>query len=95
MTRILVNVTIEVYKNAETGGGKLPLCNKLKEFRRKKGINQLEMGKNVGVSRQTISQIERGDYSPSVTLAIKLAHYFEVSVEDIFEIAEKKETKDK
>lgn len=36
------------------------------------------------MSRQTISLIERGDYSPSVTLALKLAQIFEVSVEDIF-----------
>ena len=37
-----------------------------------------------GVSRQTISQIERGDYSPSVTLALKLAKLCGVTVEDIF-----------
>ena len=43
-----------------------------------------EMGKLAGVSRQTISQIERGDYSPSVTLALKLAKICEVNVEDIF-----------
>lgn len=42
------------------------------------------MGKLAGVSRQTISQIERGDYSPSVTLALKLAKICEVNVEDIF-----------
>ena len=39
----------------------------------------------VHVSRQTISLIERGDYSPSVTLALKLAGVFDVKVEDIFE----------
>ena len=38
----------------------------------------------VGVSRQTISQIERGDYSPSVTLALKIAKVFGVNVEEIF-----------
>jgi putative transcriptional regulator len=42
------------------------------------------MGKLAGVSRQTISQIERGDYSPSVTLALKIAKICEVRVEDIF-----------
>lgn len=36
------------------------------------------------MSRQTISLIERGDYSPSVTLALKIARIFQVSVEDIF-----------
>ena len=44
-----------------------------------------------GVSRQTISLIERGDYSPSVTLALKLAKIFEVPVEEIFTYAEEEE----
>lgn len=66
----------------------LPLLNKLKEYRSNLGINQTEMGKLAGVSRQTISLIERGDYSPSVTLALKLAKICKVTVEDIFEYEE-------
>lgn len=62
----------------------MPLNNRLKEYRAKINVNQTQMGALVGVSRQTISQIERGDYSPSVTLAIKIARVFEVKVEDIF-----------
>lgn len=62
----------------------LPLLNHLKEYRAGLGVNQQEMGRLVGVSRQTISQIERGDYSPSVTLALKLARVIGVKVEDIF-----------
>lgn len=62
----------------------MPLYNRLKEYRAKINVNQTEMGKMVGVSRQTISQIERGDYSPSVTLALKIARVFNVKVEDIF-----------
>lgn len=62
----------------------MPLLNRLKEYRSRLGVNQTEMGKLAGVSRQTISQIERGDYSPSVTLALKLANICEVNVEDIF-----------
>lgn len=50
--------------------------------------NQEEMGRLVGVSRQTISLIERGDYSPSVTLALKLAAACGVTVEDIFRYEE-------
>ena len=38
----------------------------------------------VGASRQTISQIERGDYSPSVTLALRIAKLCDAKVEDIF-----------
>lgn len=66
----------------------MPLKNKLKEHRAVLGVNQQEMGKLAGVSRQTISQIERGDYSPSVTLALKLAKLCNVTVEDIFEYEE-------
>ncbi|BFK63157.1 MULTISPECIES: helix-turn-helix transcriptional regulator [Dorea] len=62
----------------------MPLLNRLKEYRSRLGVNQTEMGKLAGVSRQTISQIERGDYSPSVTLALKIAKICEVRVEDIF-----------
>ena len=62
----------------------MPLRNHLKEFRARLDVNQQQMGQLVGTSRQTISQIERGDYSPSVTLALKLAKICQVSVEDIF-----------
>jgi len=66
----------------------MPLYNHLKEFRARINVNQQEMGRLVGVSRQTISQIERGDYSPSVTLAIKIAKVFDARVEDIFDYVE-------
>ena len=66
----------------------MPLKNRLKEYRAKTGVNQSDMGRLVGVSRQTISMIERGDYSPSVTLALKIARYFGVRVEDIFQYEE-------
>lgn len=66
----------------------MPLYNHLKEYRAKINVNQQEMGRMVGVSRQTISQIERGDYSPSVVLALKIAKVFDVSVEDIFSYEE-------
>ncbi len=69
----------------------MPLNNRLKEHRARLGINQSELGKRSGVSRQTISLIERGDYSPSVTLALKLAGIFEVSVEDIFSYADEED----
>lgn len=66
----------------------MPLYNHLKEFRAWLGVNQQQMGALVQTSRQTISQIERGDYSPSVTLALKLAKVCGTSVEEIFEYVE-------
>ena len=66
----------------------MPLYNRLKELRARDGLNQQELGRLAGVSRQTISLIERGDYSPSVTLALKLAQIFHVTVEDLFTYTE-------
>lgn len=66
----------------------MPLYNNLKEYRVRINVNQFEMGQMVGVSRQTISLIERGDYSPSVTLALKIAKVLQVPVEDIFRYEE-------
>ncbi len=64
------------------------LRNRLKERRAALGVNQHEMGKLCGVSRQTISLIERGDYSPSVTLALTIASVCKVTVEDVFYLQE-------
>lgn len=70
----------------------MPLHNRLKEFRAKLGVNQQELGKLAGVSRQTISLIERGDYSPSVALALKLAKICNARVEDLFILEEDENT---
>ena len=69
----------------------MPLKNKLKEYRAALGVNQQQLGALVGTSRQTVSQIERGDYSPSVTLALKIAKVCGVSVEDIFQYTEEED----
>lgn len=66
----------------------MPLTNRLKEFRARTDENQQQLGAAVGASRQTISLIERGDYSPSVTLALKIAAHFGVTVEEIFSYEE-------
>ena len=66
----------------------MPLQNRLKEFRAAQGINQQELGTLVGASRQTISLIERGDYNPSITLALRIAQVFHRPVEDVFYLTE-------
>ena len=73
----------------------MPLKNHLKELRARLGVNQQQMGALVGTSRQTISQIERGDYSPSVTLALKLARVCGVTVEELFEYEEENNENEK
>lgn len=67
--------------------------NKLEEIRKQKGIKQEELADAMGVSRQTISSLENGRYNPSVILAIKLARYFGLNVEDIFIYEETKDEK--
>lgn len=58
--------------------------NRIEEIRKQKGINQDELAKTLGVSRQTISSLERGRYNPSITLAHKIAKLFELKIEDVF-----------
>ena len=70
----------------------MPLENRLKELRASRSLNQQQLGGLVGASRQTISLIERGDYNPSVTLAIRLARVFGKPVEEVFTLSEEETT---
>ena len=65
--------------------------NRIEELRKARGVNQEELAKALGVSRQTISSLENGRYNPSVELAYKLSKYFGMMIEEvfIFEEAEK------
>ena len=58
--------------------------NRLEEIRIERGIKQEELAAALEVSRQTIGSLENGRYNPSITLAFKLARYFDMSIEDIF-----------
>lgn len=62
--------------------------NNLKVLRAVKNISQEELANRIGVSRQTINAMEKGKYVPSTLLALKLAHYFEKPVEEIFQLEE-------
>ncbi len=69
----------------------MPLHNRLKEYRARYRLSQTELGNLADVSRQTISLIERGDYNPSVTLALKLAIILNASVEQLFSYTEEEQ----
>lgn len=62
------------------------LTNSLQMVRSSKKVTQEELGKSVGVTRQTIIAIEKGNYTPSVLLAIKIAKFFKIRVEELFSI---------
>ena len=58
--------------------------NRIEEIRKEKGIKQEDFAKLMGVSRQTISSLETGNYNPSIFLAYKIAKYFEMTIEEVF-----------
>ena len=59
--------------------------NQLEELRRQHAIRQEDVAQALGVSRQTVISLEKGKYNPSLALAFKLARYFNLSIEDIFD----------
>lgn len=67
------------------------LKNRLKELRARDGLNQTELAKLAEVSRQTISLIERGEYTPSVVIAMRIAMIFNENVENVFQLVEVEE----
>ena len=59
--------------------------NRLEELRKQRAIRQEDLAQALGVSRQTVISLEKGKYNPSLALAFKLARYFNLSIEDIFD----------
>jgi putative transcriptional regulator len=58
--------------------------NDVRDQRTRRGLSQSDLAKALGVSRQTIISIEKERFVPSLPLAIALARYFDVTVEDLF-----------
>jgi len=65
-----------------TGGG--DTMKRLRELRRKRDLTQDDIARVVGISRSFYTQIENGTRTPSLKVAMRLAHLFDVSVEAIF-----------
>lgn len=61
--------------------------NSIKELRLGKNVTQEELAQAVGVSRQTIIAMEKGNYTPSLGLAFAIARFFKVSVEAVFRVS--------
>lgn len=64
------------------------MINKIKIHRAIKEVTQARLAEEIGVSRQTINAIEKNKYVPSTVLALKLARFFEVNVEELFQLTE-------
>lgn len=66
-------------KDAQT-----PIHNRLAVLRAERGLSRQQLSDVVGVNYQTIGYLERGDYSPSLDLAFRLAEFFDLPIEEIF-----------
>ncbi|SFB33431.1 helix-turn-helix transcriptional regulator [Clostridium frigidicarnis] len=64
---------------------------KIKELRKKHKLSQEELALAIGTTRQTITSIECGKYTASLVLAYKIAKYFELSIEEVFDFSEVEE----
>jgi len=62
------------------------ITNTVYEHRQRAELTQEELAERAGVTRQTVIAIEKGNYAPSVTLALKLATIFRTQVEKLFRI---------
>lgn len=60
--------------------------NRVAELRSSKNLSQEELAQAVGISRQSVIAIEKGRFNASLPLGLRLGKFFEVSVEDIFEL---------
>ena len=58
--------------------------NRIAMLRAERGISRRELSEALGVHYQTVGYLERGEYSPSLHLALRIAEYFEVPVEVVF-----------
>ena len=65
----------------------MALHNRIAVFRAERGVSRRELAEVVGVNNQTIGYLERGDYKPSLELAMKIAAYFGVPIELLFSFA--------
>ncbi|MDD7168362.1 MAG: helix-turn-helix transcriptional regulator [Clostridium sp.] len=60
--------------------------NNIRELRKSKSLRQEDLAEILGVTRQTIIAIENNKYDPTLELAMKISKYFEVSVNEIFQL---------
>ena len=61
---------------------------KIRELRKQRKMSQEDLADAVGTTRQTITSIEVGKYTASLTLAYKIAHYFGLSIEEVFDFSD-------
>lgn len=71
------------------------MTNRLEELRRERNIRQEDLAQALGVSRQTVISLEKGRYNPSLALAFRLARFFGLPIEAIFDDADETKEREK
>lgn len=66
----------------------MPVTNRIRDIRQQKGIAQIKMAEDLQVTRQTMNAIEKNKYNPSLELALKIVAYFDMPIEEIFQLEE-------
>ncbi len=66
----------------------MDLKNRISELRKKEKLTQQELGDRLGVTRQTIISLENGRYTASLVLAYKIARFFGMTIEEVFDFSE-------
>ena len=74
--------------NGENEREQKMIKNRIKEYRAKYDMKQEDLAKLVGVRRETIGNLEKGKYNPSLVLAWNIAKVFHVSIEEVFTVEE-------
>ena len=64
------------------------ITNRMKEYRAKYGMKPEDLARLVGVRRETIGNLEKGKYNPSLVLAWRIAKVFQTAIEDVFTVEE-------
>lgn len=64
----------------------MELSNRIRELRARFQYTQQQLASKVGVTRQTIAAVEKGEYVPSLLLAMNICREFEMTVEEVFEL---------
>lgn len=88
MLDIFANMFYSVCKAGFAQFQEVRLNTKIKELRKEKKISQEQLALAVGTTRQTITSIEVGKYTASLALAYKIARYFSLSIEEVFDFSE-------
>lgn len=89
-------VALLLHSNYATPMGRKPkneeerVANRIEEHRTKAGLSRQELADQVGVHYQTIGYIERGEYSPSLVLALEISEVLGKRVEEVFSLERKK-----